>query len=121
MANANIFEFDSGFIERVRSTVAQFVTRARYKAGDTWYATSISERNVLSDGRIEIKFVIDHTVVGSETVTEIELQDYQFRKIGGKKVSITRADATEGILYVCRMDIFQVIANTGETGEYDRY
>ena len=74
---------------------------------------------VLASGVVEVTFLIDHTVSGNITVTGVELYDHNGQRIGSKTVSITRADATEGILYVCRFSLFQVKENTSNTGAYD--
>ena len=67
-----------------------------------------------------MKFIIDHTVSGNITVTGIELYDHGKARIGSRTVSITRADATEGILYVCRFNLFQVVENKDKAGAYDK-
>ena len=53
------------------------------------------------------------------TVTGVELYDLNGARIGSKTVSISRKDAVEGILYVCRFSLFQVKENSSKTGAYD--
>ena len=83
------------------------------------YQAAIQSATILNDGRVEVTFIIDHTVAGNITVTGIELYDHNGVRIASKTVSITRADATEGIMYVCRLSLFQVVPNSGGTGAYD--
>ena len=116
---ANVFTLDSAYLEKKRNDIKNDISSARYKVGSTWYSAQIESVELLSDGRVEVTFLIDHTVVGNITVTAIELYDLNGVRIGSKTVSITRADATEGILYVCRFSLFQVVENTSNTGAYD--
>lgn len=117
---ADVFTLDSTYLTALRNRIASDVSYAQYKVGSTWYKSKIESAQVLSDGRIETTFIIDHTVTGNITVTGIELYDYNGERIGSRTVSITRADATEGILYVCRFDLFQIVENGGKTGAYDK-
>lgn len=116
---AEIFKLDSAYLANKRKEIQNDIASARYKVGNNWYQAKIEHVEILSDGRVEAAFVIDHTVSGNITVTAIELYDNNGQRIGSKTVSITRADSTEGILYVCRFKLFQVAENTGKTGSYD--
>ena len=51
------------------------------------------------DGRVAITFLIDHTISGTITVTEVQLYDHSGRLWASKVESITRKAAQEGILY----------------------
>lgn len=117
---ADVFTLDSNYIASIRKRIANDVAYAQYKVGSSWHKAKIESAEVLSDGRIEVKFIIDHTISGNITVTSIELYDHEKARIGSRVVSITRADATEGILYVCRFNVFQVVENKGKTGTYDK-
>lgn len=117
---ADVFTLDGNYLTSLRKRVASDVSYAQYKVGNSWYKSQIESAQVLSDGRIEVKFVIDHTVSGNITVTGIELYDHNGARIGSRTVSITRADATEGILYLCRFNLFQVVENGSKTGAYDK-
>ena len=116
---ADVFTLDSAYLTSKRSEIKNDIAYARYKVGSTWYQAAIQSAEVLNNGRVEVMFLIDHTVSGNITVTGVELYDYNGVRIGSKTVSITRADATEGILYVCRFSLFQVVENSSNTGAYD--
>lgn len=116
---ADVFTLDSTYLDRKRAEIKNDISYARYKVGSTWYNANIQNATVLNNGVVEVTFLIDHTVSGNITVTGVELYDHSGRRIGSKTVSITRADATEGILYVCRLSVFQVTENSSNTGAYD--
>ena len=116
---ADVFTLDSAYLDEKRAQIKTDMAYARYKVGSTWYQARIEDVKILTDGRVEATFIIDHTVAGNITVTGIELYDRNGIRIGGRTVSITRADATEGILYVCRFKLFQVVENSDRTGAYD--
>ena len=116
---ANVFTYDSTYLSAKRTDIKNDIAYARYKVGSTWYQAKIESATVLNDGRVEVTFVIDHTVSGNITVTGIELYDHNGVRIGSKTVSITRENAVEGILYVCRLALFQIVENTSGTGAYD--
>lgn len=117
---ADVFTLDSAYLAAKRQQIRDDIAYARYKVGSTWYTASIQNATVLNDGRVEVTFLIDHTVSGNITVTGVELYDRNGVRIGSRTVSIARADATEGILYVCRFSLFQIVENAGGTGAYDR-
>lgn len=116
---ADVLTYDSTYLAKERKRVKDDVSYARYKVGSTWYQADIQSAEILSDGRVEVTFTIDHTVSGNITVTGIELYDRNGTRIASRTVSITRAAATEGIKYVCRLSLFQVVPNTTGTGSYD--
>lgn len=116
---AEVFTLDSAYLTNKRTQIKNDIAYARYKVGSTWYRANIESAIILNDGRVEVKFIIDHTVSGNITVTGVELYDHNGTRIGGKTVSITRADAVEGIMYVCRFKLFQVVENNSNTGAYD--
>lgn len=116
---SNVFTLDSGYLARKKTQIMNEIRYAEYKVGNTWYRTDIQTAQILSDGRVEVVFVIDHTIAGNITVTGVRLYDRNGDLIGSKTTSITRADATEGISYTCRFNLFQVIANDSNTGAYD--
>ena len=116
---ADVFTLDSNYLAGKRTEIKNDIAYARYKVGSSWYQAAIQNAVVLASGVVEVTFLIDHTVSGNITVTAIELYDRNGSRIGSRTVSITRADATEGILYVCRLSLFQVVPNTSGTGAYD--
>lgn len=119
MAESNVFTFDSAYLVRMRTRIMNEIRYAEYKVGSTWYRTTIQTAQILSDGRVEVVFVIDHTIVGNITVTGVRLYDKNGDKIGEKSTSITREDATEGIAYTVRIKLFQAVENSTNTGAYD--
>ncbi len=116
---AEVFTLDSAYLTEKRTQIKNDISYARYKVGSAWYQAGIESATILNDGRVEVMFIIDHTIAGDITVTGVELYDHNGVRIGSKTVSITRADATEGILYVCRFKLFQVVENDDNTGAYD--
>ena len=116
---SNVFTLDSGYLLRKKTQMMNEIRYAEYKVGSTWYRTDIQTAQILADGRVEVVFVIDHTIAGSITITGVRLYDRNGELVGSKDTSITRADATEGISYTCRFRLFQVIENDDRTGAYD--
>jgi hypothetical protein len=119
MAGNNVFTLDSGYLTRKKQQLMNEIRYAEYKVGSTWHRTDIQTKKILADGRVEVVFVIDHTIAGNITVTGVRLLDYNGYLVGSKNTSITRADATEGISYTCRFRLFQVVENDSNTGAYD--
>ena len=120
MAANDTFTLDSAWLVYKRSQIKDEIARARYKVGNTWHDATIEGVTVLADGRIEVEFIIDHTVAGNITVTAVELYNRYGTRIGGRPVSITRADATEAISYVLRIGMFQIVENGSNTGAWDK-
>ena len=104
MATSKI-SLDAAALTAMREYLKNNLAYAQYKVGSTYYRADLIEKKVLSDGRISIIFLIDHTVAGNITVTEIALYNHSGVRWGGKAVSITRKDAQEGIMYRCRFSV----------------
>ena len=119
MAESNVFTLDSGYLTRKKQQLMSEIRYAEYKVGNPWHRTDIQTSQILADGRVEVVFVIDHTIAGNITVTGVRLLDYNGNLVGSKTTSITREDATEGISYTCRFRLFQVVENESNTGAYD--
>lgn len=115
----DVFTLDAAYLSEKREQIKNDISYARYKVGGSWYRAEIQKAEVLSGGVVEATFLIDHTVSGNITVSAVELYDHKEHRIGSKSVSITRADATEGILYVCRFRLFQVVDSENKTGAYN--
>lgn len=75
------------------------IVSAKYKVGSTYYQVPIQSAEILSDGRVAIMFLIDHTVAGNITITEVQLYDRNGALWASKTESITRKAMQEGILY----------------------
>ena len=83
----------------IKNHMKKMVTSAKYKVGSTYYTAKVQNAQVLSDGRLAIDVIIDHTLSGNITVTEVQLYDVNGSLWAKKADSITRADVQEGILY----------------------
>lgn len=119
MAGNNVFTLDSAYLLRLRTRIMNEIRYAEYQVSGTWHRTTIQTSQLLSDGRVEVAFIIDHTIAGNITVTGVRLYDENGDKIGEKSTSITREDATEGISYTVRIKLFQAVENSENTGAYD--
>ena len=75
------------------------IAYAKFKVGGSYYQTPIEKAEILSDGRVAITFLIDHSISGTITVTEVQLYDHSGRLWASKTESITRQATQEGILY----------------------
>lgn len=95
----------SNALASLRNHLKNSIAYARYKVGSIYYTADVQTAEVLADGRIAITFVIDHTVAGNITVTEVQLFDHNGVLWASKAESITRKDAQEGILYRFRFTI----------------
>ena len=84
---ADVLTYDSAYLAKERKRVKDDVSYARYKVGSTWYQTDIQSAEILSDGRVEVTFTIDHTVSGNITVTGIELYDRNGTRIANTRLS----------------------------------
>ena len=103
----NTITIEAAALDAMRKFVKDNIAYAQYKVGNTYYRAAIQEKDVLPDGRISVTFLIDHTVAGNISVTEIQLYSYNGVCWAHKAESITRADAQEGILYRCRFIVTQ--------------
>ena len=92
-------------LQSLRNHLKNSIAYAQYKVGNTYYKADIQTAEVLADGRIAITFIVDHTVAGNITVTEVQLYDHNGTLWASKAESITRKDAQEGILYRFRFTI----------------
>lgn len=85
----------NGYKEYTERTISY----ARYKVNGTYYNVGKPNIHVLSDGRIAVDVLIDHTVSGNITVTEIQLFDVNNKLWLSKPESVARKAVQEGILY----------------------
>lgn len=91
--------FSSYALSALRDCLKNNIAYAQYKVGGTYYKSDIRSAYVMDDGRLAITFLIDHTLPGTITVTEVQLYDYSGRLWCSKVESITRKAMQEGILY----------------------
>lgn len=92
-------------LQSMRMHLKNSIAYAMYKVGDTYYKADIQNASLMEDGRIAITFVIDHTVAGNVTVTEVQLYDHDGALWASKAESITRSAVQEGILYRFRFSV----------------
>lgn len=95
----------SAALDSLRKHLKESIAYAQYKVGGSYYKAEIQDAEVLADGRIAITFIIDHTVAGNITVTEVQLYDHNGVLWASKPESITRAAVQEGILYRFRFTV----------------
>ena len=95
----------SAMMNAMRNFVRDNLAYAQYKVGSTQHRAEIITKEVLADGRISVTFLIDHTVAGDITVTEISLYNYSGIRWAEMPTSITRPDATDAILCRCRFTV----------------
>lgn len=86
-------------ITALKNCIKDNIALAKYKVGSTYYQTEIRSAYIMGDGRVALTFLVDHTVPGNITVTEVQLYDHNGRLWANKTESITRKALQEGILY----------------------
>lgn len=86
-------------IMSIKSFIRDSVAFAKYRVGGTYYQAEIRSTYIMDDGRVAFTFLIDHTIPGTITVTEVQLYDRNGVLWATKAESITRKDLQEGILY----------------------
>jgi len=86
-----------GFKEYTRVTISY----ATYRVGSSYYRVQDANmtKSYLSDGRLSVSILIDHTVPGNITITEIRLFDTNNNVWLIKPENIIREDVTAGVLY----------------------
>jgi hypothetical protein len=86
-------------LNSLRDCIQNNISYARYKVGSTYYTAEIRSSYVMSDGRLAITFIIDHTLPGDITVSEVQLYDHNGVMWASKAESIVRKALQQGILY----------------------
>lgn len=92
-------------LQSMRNHLKNAIAYAMYKVGESYYRAEIQDASLLTDGRIAITFIIDHTIAGNMTVTEVQLYDHNGQMWASKSESITRSAVQEGILYRFRFSV----------------
>ena len=59
-------------LQSMRNHLKNAIAYAMYKVGESYYRAEIQDASLLADGRIAITFIIDHTIAGNVTVTEVQ-------------------------------------------------
>ncbi len=83
----------------LKNCIKNNIAYAQYKVNGIYYSADIRSASILEDGRVAITFLIDHTVPGDITVTEVQLYDHNGSLWANKSESISRRAVQEGILY----------------------
>lgn len=89
----------SDAINGYKEYTEKVIAYAKYKANGAYYKTGKPDIHVLPDGRIAADVLIDHSVGGDITVTEIQLYNTSDKLWLTKPESIQRKAVQEGILY----------------------
>lgn len=91
--------FTETALTAIKNCIKDHISYAQYKVGSTYYKADIRSAYIMSDGRVTITFLIDHTLPGNITVTEVQLYDRNGALWASKAENITRKAVQEGILY----------------------
>ena len=83
----------------LKNCIKDNVAYAEYKVSNTYHRSEINSAEITSDGKVAITFLIDHTVPGNITVSEVRLMNHTGTVWASKAESISRKDSQEGILY----------------------
>ncbi len=93
----------NGFRDYIKRTVAY----AQYRIGSTYYKTDLNKVYVDSAGRVAIEFLIDDTVKGNITVSEIQLIDTSGNVWLSKAENISRSSIQDGIFYRFTVNVIE--------------
>lgn len=97
----------SAALQGYRDFTKRRVSYARYLIGPTWHKTRIESVETLSNGIVEISFMIE-LESGSGTVTQVQLYDTDNQLWLSKNESLKMSDVSEGYLYVVQLNIQEV-------------
>ncbi|CAK7059480.1 MAG: hypothetical protein EUB_03424 [Eubacterium sp.] len=85
----------NGYLEYTKRTLAYI----KYKVGSTYQRTEITRIAKQGSNQIVVEFMIDHTINGDITITEIQVFDNNNDIWLKKPENILRKQMVEGILY----------------------
>jgi hypothetical protein len=97
----------SAALQGYRDFTKRRVSYARYLIDSTWHKTRIESVETLSNGIVEISFMIE-LESGSGTVTQVQLYDTDNQLWLSKNESLKMSDVSEGYLYVVQLNIQEV-------------
>lgn len=83
----------------LKNCIKDNIHYAQYKVNGAYHKAEIRDARIMSDGRVGITFIIDHTLPGDIIVTEVQLYDCNGSLWASKAESISRKAVQEGILY----------------------
>lgn len=95
-------------INDLRQYIQKTVAYAKYKVGSTFYQVPIQKTEILPDGRVAIYILIDHSVPGDITISQLQLYDTSNDLWLDKPESIFRRDLQEGVLIRITFNIQEV-------------
>lgn len=111
--------FEIAFLTKLRDFIISNIAYAMYQIDGSWYRTGIQSIEAHSATELEVRFAIGHAATGTVTITGVALFDYNENRIASRTISVTREDASDGIMYVCMVRVLQVIQADAGTGIYD--
>ena len=83
----------------IKEYIKRTVSYARYKVGSAYYKADLTDVYIDGSGIVMIDLMIDHTVPGDITVTEVQLFDTSGQLWASKAEHIDRENLKEGIFY----------------------
>ena len=86
-------------LDKMRDFIQSQISYAKYKVGSTYYQAPLRSTYVMPDGKLAITFLIDHSLPGTITITEVQLYDGNGNLWAAKAENIVRRSVLEGILY----------------------
>jgi len=92
----------------LKQYIQKKVAYAKYKVGSTFYQAPIQKTEILTDGRVAIYVLIDHSVPGDITISQLQLYDTGGNVWLDKPESIFRRDLQEGVLIRITFNIQEV-------------
>lgn len=97
----------SAALEGYQKHTKNTVSYAKYRIGSTWYQTKIESIKVLSNGIVEIAFMIELDS-GSGIVNTVQLYNTDNELWWAASESLKLSDVSEGFLYVVQVQIEEV-------------
>jgi hypothetical protein len=92
-------------IEGYKKYTENVIKSADIKIGETYYPTTIHKKERLENGSVAIYLLIDHTIEGDVTISEVRLFDIDDKIWLVKPENIIRKAMQEGVLYRFTIDI----------------
>lgn len=93
-----------------REYTKRILSYARYKIGSTYYKVNIDSVKVMSDGIVEVNFMIEPKVAG--TITEIQLFNTDGELWMKKTESLDVSSVVEGFFYTVQLEISEKEVNS---------
>lgn len=113
------FSLNGAWIAEQRARICSEIGYAKYEVNEEWFERPVESAGVVTDGGIEAIVLLASDSDAPITVTGVELYDRNGLLIGRRNVSIEIPDGTQGMLYRCRIELFEIEENETGTGAYD--